>query len=699
MRFTFKKIKLPKFKKKKKEKKLVENERVKSISKSMMLSTTSILIGLTLVLGIVTYFISKNELIKTNEELLLNKATDSATIVDEQIKSNTLSITTLGNLEAISNPDIPDEEKLKMLKEERGKLNFSSIGIANLQGELLLENGVVLDIYEEEYFRKAYSGSSYFSEPFVNNLTGKLEVAIAAPIKYKGVNLGVVVGFKPAEDFYRIAENIKIGEKGFAYILNDSADIISHPTVATHATNGKAKADVNFSALKKQVPSNYIDEIVKMEEKIVKGKAGIGKYMENGEIIHLGFAPIKSKDWTLVVNISESEILSGLNYMKKALILAMLVAIIIGIIFSILFSKSLTKPIVHATNQAYNLSQLDFSEDVDEKLIMRKDELGKLAYSLQVVIDNMRNFAKEIQESSHQVAAASEELAAISQQSTAAATNIAENSSEIAEGSSNQLDEIINITSSIKEISSQIEHVSRQTSNAEDVNRDVFQKTEVGKENMDEVTIQMRNIQDSTNSVKSSLDNISSSSNEMNQMLEIIQDIAEQTNLLALNAAIEAARAGEYGRGFAVVAEEIRKLAEETQKSTEKIYLLLVNNNVLIEEANAKMDYSSKEVELGVTRVNEAKETFDEISKLIVQIGYAVNEVVAAIGNVESYVDSLVHSSTSIENMSKEIAAQIQNSSAASQEQMASMEEITSSTESLAKLAEELQMLIGNIRF
>ncbi len=139
-----------------------------------------------------------------------------------------------------------------MLKEERGKLNFSSIGIANLQGELLLENGVVLDIYEEEYFRKAYSGSSYFSEPFVNNLTGKLEVAIAAPpIKYKGVNLGVVVGFKPAEDFYRIAENIKIGEKGFAYILNDSADIISHPTVATHATNGKAKADVNFSALKK----------------------------------------------------------------------------------------------------------------------------------------------------------------------------------------------------------------------------------------------------------------------------------------------------------------------------------------------------------------------------------------------------------------------------------------------------------------
>ncbi len=147
-----------------------------------------------------------------------------------------------------------------------------------------------------------------------------------------------------------------------------------------------------------------------------------------------------------------------------------------------------------------------------------------MAYSLQVVIDNMRNFAKEIRDSSHQVAASSEELAAISEESTAAATNIAENSNEIAESSSLQLDEILKVASSIKEISTQIDYVSTQTNDAENYSRNVFEKTELGKEKIEEVITQMGNIENSTLSVKSSLNDINMSSNKMNQMLEIIEN-------------------------------------------------------------------------------------------------------------------------------------------------------------------------------
>jgi len=700
MGFKLKRPGFSQFKGKNKEKGKTSSIKEKSIGKRMILSTTTILVGLTLVLGLTSYFIAKNEILKSNNELLLNKAVDSANLVNEQIKSYTVAVETLGSLDIIANPEIPIKEKFNSLEQEKIRLRLSSIGLADIQGNLLLDDGTSLDIYEKEYFQMAKAGHAYFSEPMKNDATGKTEVVIAAPLKYKGLYLGAIVASKPADEFYRIAENIKIGEKGFAFILNDVADVISHPTVTSHASNSDASSGpINFSGLKERVNNEFVDDVDIMNTKIQNNESGIGKYMENGKIVHLGFAPIKSKGWTLVASIDESEVLAGLNSLKDALLIAIIVAIIAGIVFSLLFSRNLTKSIVQITDCTYKLSQLDLTHNIEEKLLLRKDELGKMAYSLQVVIDNIRNFAKEIGESSQQVAASSEELSAISEESTAAASNIAENSSEIAGNSNLQLDEVLNITSSIKEISTQVDYVSTQTNNAENFTSSVIDKTKIGKEKIEEVIVQMKNIEDSTHSVESSLNDISEGSTEMNHMLEIIENVAEETNLLALNAAIEAARAGEYGRGFAVVADEIRKLAEETQKSTGEIYSLINNNNVLIKEANEKMVLGNNEVKLGTTKVSETKETFDEIADSISQITTGINEVVKAIQNVEDHVSSLIDSSGSIENMSKEIAAQIQNSSAASEEQMASMEEITSSTESLAKLAEELQLLIGNIRF
>src|SRR5699024_2980717 len=133
----------------------------KSIGKRMVFSTTSILIILTLTLGLISYFISKDELIKSYNELLYNKAIDSAKLVDEQIKSYTLSVETLGNLEAISNPDIPEEEKFEILKIEKGRLKFSHIGISDVQGNLLLDNGTQIDIYQKDFFQRAIAGKAF----------------------------------------------------------------------------------------------------------------------------------------------------------------------------------------------------------------------------------------------------------------------------------------------------------------------------------------------------------------------------------------------------------------------------------------------------------------------------------------------------------------------------------------------------------
>src|SRR5699024_9304388 len=118
------------------------------------------------------------------------------------------------------------------------------------------------------------------------------------PIRYENRIVGVIVGYKPAKDFYNIADDIKIGERGYAFILNDTADVIAHPTVVSGATKeGEKEKVINFTNIQERVPDKYKNDVVKIDEKIKKGESGIGKYYDNGKVQYLGFAPIKSKGW------------------------------------------------------------------------------------------------------------------------------------------------------------------------------------------------------------------------------------------------------------------------------------------------------------------------------------------------------------------------------------------------------------------
>lgn len=336
-------------------------------------------------------------------------------------------------------------------------------------------------------------------------------------------------------------------------------------------------------------------------------------------------------------------------------------AMIISIVIGLWVNRSVMNPINDILSKLKLIHQ---DSDLTVKFTtFNHDELGQISTSLTQVIEHLRGILHSIAEAANTVNSSANELSSFTQ-----ATN---------KRMQQQQAETEQTATAMNEMTATVAEVAQSASAAADSAKDADTYAANGNNIVMQSISSMSQLSDQIQKTAQVIGFLSNESQNIGRVLDVIKSIAEQTNLLALNAAIEAARAGEQGRGFAVVADEVRTLAQRTQKSTQEIEAMIATLQQGVKEAVNAM-------EIGINQVDDANDKAN-------QAGQALKEIVSS---VDSITELNTHIATAAEEQSS-VAESINRSIIAisdiAEHSTSSAAELSESVVNLTKLANSMR--------
>src|SRR5437660_10779897 len=298
------------------------------------------------------------------------------------------------------------------------------------------------------------------------------------------------------------------------------------------------------------------------------------------------------------------------------------------------------------------------------------DTLGVLADSFNYMIEKLAKVVARVQTPAVQV--------------TNATRRILDRSAELAQASETQVAQISQTTEAVEALAVFIQNVARNAQLSAEVAQEALRSANSGQQSVRQTIDGMMVIRENVQETSKKIKRLGERSNEIGEIVRIIEDIADQTNLLALNAAIQSAMAGEHGRGFAVVADEIRLLSERSTESTKRIATLVKSIQGDTYEAVVAMEDSTQEVVKGSQLADEA--------------GRALNSINTAVERQAQMIESIARAANEQTSVSEAVAVAMSRISEITRQTDAGTQEAAVSVSYLAELAEQLRPSASTFR-